>query len=87
MIIINKFKDTPKDILILILNYNGTIKYRNGIYCNTINEHDYIYNLIEPIINKKINIINVFVRERIFTSNIPYLNMVLRNHYKYVSYK
>ena len=85
MSIIEKFKDIPSDILIIILNYNGTIKYRNGIYLNTISKNDNRYNLIEPIVNKKINIINVFVKERIFTSNISYLRMVLRNFYKYVS--
>jgi hypothetical protein len=56
MRIIEKFKNLPRDILNIILNYNGTIKYRKGFYSNIIPKIDDRYKLMEHIINKKIKI-------------------------------
>ena len=47
----------PKDLLHIILEYDGRIKYRNGKYVNTINQNDERYNVIKPIINKKLIIL------------------------------
>jgi hypothetical protein len=47
----------PKEILHIILEYNGTIKYKNGKYVNIINKNDIRYNIINQIIIKKIKII------------------------------
>lgn len=47
----------PIDALNIILEYDGKIKYRNGKYINCINVNDYRYNIIQPIINKKIYIL------------------------------
>jgi hypothetical protein len=43
----------PKDVLHIILEYDGRIKYKNGNYCNVIHKNDERYNIIMPVINKK----------------------------------
>ena len=52
-----KFVEFSKEILHIILSYDGRIKYRNGKYVNIIHKDDERYNIIAPIINKKIEII------------------------------
>jgi len=52
-----KFVEFPKEILHIILSYDGRIKYRNGKYVNIIHKDDERYNIIAPIINKKMEII------------------------------
>ena len=44
----------PKDILHIILEYDGRIKYKNGKYVNVIHKNDERYNIIMPVISKKI---------------------------------
>lgn len=46
----------PFDVLNLILQYDGRIKYlhKERIYVNIISKNDYRYNIILPKINKKI---------------------------------
>jgi hypothetical protein len=54
----------PRDILHIILKFNGTIIYFNGKYfdINKIKESDYRYNLLKPVILKKIDMkICVFI--------------------------
>ena len=46
----------PKELLHIILEYDGRIKYKNGQYINIIHKHDERYNLITPLIHKKIEI-------------------------------
>ena len=46
----------PKDVLHIILEYDGRIKYKNGKYVNIIHKNDERYNIITPIISKKIEI-------------------------------
>ena len=46
----------PKDILNVILEYDGRIKYKNGKYVNIIHKNDERYNIITPIISKKMKI-------------------------------
>ena len=45
----------PFDVLNLILEYDGRIKYlhKEQIYINIISKNDYRYNIIETIINNK----------------------------------
>jgi hypothetical protein len=50
------FQYIPKDLINTILEYDGRIKYRKGEYVNTMHKHDIRYNMIESIINKKIEI-------------------------------
>ncbi len=47
-----------KDVLNIILEYDGRIKYKNGKYVNVIHKNDFRYNMINQIINKKIKILN-----------------------------
>jgi hypothetical protein len=53
--------DIPKDILHIILDYDGKIKYYNGKYINIIHKNDARYNIIIPIINKKMLIMKNIV--------------------------
>ena len=47
----------PNELLDIILEYDGRIKYKNGRYVNIIHKNDERYNIIKPHINKKIKII------------------------------
>lgn len=48
----------PKELLDIILDYDGRLKYKKGKYVNIIHKHDIRYNIIEPVISKKIEIMN-----------------------------
>ena len=52
-----KFTEVPEELLHIILSYDGRIKYRNGKYVDIIHKNDERYNIITPIINKKIEIL------------------------------
>tara|TARA_Y100000816_G_scaffold203650_1_gene150050 strand:- start:2132 stop:2467 length:336 start_codon:yes stop_codon:yes gene_type:complete len=52
-----KFTEVPEELLHIILLYDGRIKYRNGKYVDIIHKNDERYNIITPIINKKIEIL------------------------------
>ena len=47
----------PKDIVNIILEYDGQIRYKNGEYINIIHNKDKRYDIIRPIIKKKKEII------------------------------
>lgn len=50
-----KFSELPKELIHIILSYDGKIKYYHpGNYINIIPKNDERYNIITPIINKKI---------------------------------
>ena len=46
----------PNDLLHIILDYDGRIKYKKGTYVNIIHKHDERYNIIQGIISKKLEI-------------------------------
>ena len=50
----------PFDILNIILQYDGRIKFlhKTRIYVNIISKNDYRYNILETKINKQIHLIN-----------------------------
>lgn len=41
--------DLPKDIIILILQFDGRIKYKKGKYINCIAKNDYRYILLSKV--------------------------------------
>jgi hypothetical protein len=47
----------PKELLNIILEYDGRINYKNGKYVNILHKNDIHYNIIKLVINKKIEII------------------------------
>ena len=50
-------KYLPHYLINIILDYYGKIKYKKGKYINIIHKHDFRYNIIEPLIEKKKEII------------------------------
>jgi len=50
------YSDYASDIINIILDYDGRIKYRRDKYVNIIHKHDTRYNMIRPLINKKMEI-------------------------------
>lgn len=48
----------PIDAINTILDYDGRIKYIKGKYVDIIYKYDKRYDMLEQIINKKIEILN-----------------------------
>jgi hypothetical protein len=46
----------PRELVNLILDYDGKIKYKRGIYVNIIHKHDIRYKIIQQVMNKKMTI-------------------------------
>lgn len=46
----------PLEIITIILEYDGRIKKKMGKYVNIIHKYDSRYNLIQKIVNKKLEI-------------------------------
>jgi hypothetical protein len=49
-------KNLPHYLVNIILNYDGRMKYKNGKYVNIIHKYDFRYDIIKPLINKKLEI-------------------------------
>ena len=48
----------PKELIDIILEYDGRIKYKKGKYVNIIHKNDIRYKIINKIISKKIEVMN-----------------------------
>ena len=46
----------PRELLHIILEYDGRIKYRKGMYINSIQKNDYRYDIITPLIYTKLKV-------------------------------
>ena len=44
---LNLYKNLPKELIIIILNYDGRIKERKGKFADQINTNDEKYNLVK----------------------------------------
>ena len=55
----------PKEILHIILDYSGKIKYRKGIYINCIDKADERYSIIVPVIAKKLKVLKTIVCDKV----------------------
>jgi hypothetical protein len=81
----------PREILHIILEYDGRIKYRNGMYINSIAKHDDRYRSIDIFIRKKINICRNIdfdsIRNRFFFyvefEQMPNMGLVYDYNYTY----
>ena len=58
-----KVMNLPKELLHIILEYDGRIKYRKGMYVNVIHKYDEKYHIIRPLMRKKIEIKNTIQLE------------------------
>ena len=58
MIFYYMFNKLPIDIVNRVLEYDGSIKYRFGVYMDQINVHDEKYDNLKEITNNKYNIAN-----------------------------
>jgi hypothetical protein len=50
----------PKELLNVILEYDGRIKYKNGKYVNIIHKNDYRYYIIQKVVLNKLSIMKDF---------------------------
>jgi hypothetical protein len=49
-----KYTTIPTDILDIILEYDGRVKYKHGKYVNIIHKNDTRYDVIQKVITKKL---------------------------------
>jgi hypothetical protein len=49
-----KYTTIPEDILDIILEYDGRVKYKHGKYVNIIHKNDTRYDVIQKVITKKL---------------------------------
>jgi hypothetical protein len=55
-------KYIPRELFDIIFKYDGRIKYKNGKYVNIIHKNDERYDIIGPLMSKKIEIMRTMER-------------------------
>jgi hypothetical protein len=67
----------PFDIIHLILEYDGRIKYhhKRDIFVNIIHKRDLRYNMLTPIISKKIMIITEYSKSKYYETSRFYFEV------------
>ena len=79
--------DIPKDLLHIILEYDGRIKYKKGNYINIIKKNDFRYNILNNIISKKLQIIrNTEIRGSTVYFDVRFENIKNRNQQMSICY-
>lgn len=64
----------PKELINIILQYDGRIKYKNGKYINVIHPADTRYTIVTPIIEKKLHIFKTALSMNLSSSNEYYFD-------------
>jgi len=59
----------PQELVNIILEYDGRIKYQKGKYINVIHKLDYRYNIIEPLISEKVSYLKLIYDELLVTNS------------------
>jgi len=78
------YNQLPKEIINIILEYDGRIKYRNGKYIDQINKEDKIYNSIKEKIKKDLSLvkrINYNVKLSNYNYNYALVNNIPIEYY------
>jgi hypothetical protein len=80
--------DIPKDIVHIILEYDGRIRLEKGKYINKISKNDVRYEIINPIIHKKKELckISEIYGEFFFNKYTFYNNKLGELYYDYYFY-
>ena len=79
----------PRDILHIILEYDGRIKYKKGVYTNIISKNDIRYSCMDVFIRRKIKIFqrieyNVIKNRFFFTiefESMPKMGLIYDCHF------
>ena len=73
----------PMDIVHHILEYNGTVKYRNGVYINRIPRDDKRYDMLRNLASKTFECQLLDNGEKIYKTRVELKNFTLlfiQNH-------
>ena len=79
-----RYNELSKEIINIILEYDGRIKYRNGKYIDQINIEDKIYNSIKEKIKKDLSLvkrINYNVKLSNYYYNYAIINNISMEYY------
>ena len=66
----------PNDIVKLLLQFDGRIKYRNGQYVDSIDRNDERYVMLDKVTKKKIEIYQSEIEDHIEDESINYDNFI-----------
>ena len=72
MELIKPIQHIPNDIVKLLLQFDGRIKYRNGHYIDTIDRNDDRYAMLDEVIKKKLK---VYQRSNWLTPDVYIINI------------